>query len=119
MKKAPIAKAIMITLGSSQLKEHGYRKYVNDFEKCDGENGCWFYKMKNLPKREFQEVWLVIGGYVRWKANILGKETDMYVEYWSGEIDDHFSGIVLFDFKKQPKPYQKVKGFQGFRYVEF
>lgn len=108
--------SIYITLGSGQIKEHGYKKYLKDFKMCDGEQGFWYYRMKNLPNRDFANVLIVIGNKVRWKARLLSIEKDVPVHYFNGEVDEHFRGLVLIDFEKLPKPYQTKKGFQGFRY---
>lgn len=116
MKNQPIADAIYITLGASQIKEHGYQKYVDDFNRCDGNDGFWYYRMKNLPTKEFVDVFLVIGNKVRWKAKLLEIQKDVEVHYWNGNHDDHFCGLILFDFQKLPTPYETKKGFQGFRY---
>lgn len=117
---APIAEGIYITLGAKQIKEHGYKKYLDDFNRVNRENGAWYYQMRNLPKREFQYVYLVIGNQVRWRATLMGIEKDHYVEYWSGEVDEHFRGIVLADFVQIPAAHREHrKGCQGFRYKEF
>lgn len=111
-----ISEGIYITIGQSQIKEHGYKKYLDDFERCDGERGFWYYRMKNLPKREFTDVFIVIGNKVRWKARLLAIEKDVWVHYFNGEVDEHFRGIILIDFCKMPRPFEERKGFQGFRY---
>lgn len=108
---------IYITLGASQIKEHGYKKYLDDFKRVNEGNGAWFYQMKNLPIHQFVSVYLVIGNRVRWKADLVSIEQDMEVEYWNGKVDHHFRGIVLANFQPIPKSHQEYKkGFQGFRY---
>jgi len=111
-----IAEGIYITLGAAQIKEHGYKKYLDDFKMCDGEQGFWYYRMKNLPVKDFVDVYIVIGNKVRWKARLLEIVKDVRVHYFNGEVDEHFRGLVLIDFEKLPKPYEHKKGFQGFRY---
>lgn len=108
--------SIYITIGASQIKEHGYKKYLKDFSKSNGEDMFWFYRMKNLPTRDFTHVYIVIGNQVRWKARLMAIEKDVCVHFSNGEVNEHFRGLVLIDFERMPKPCREKKGFQGFRY---
>lgn len=109
--------SIYITIGASQIKEHGYQKYLNDFANCDGDNGLWYYKMSNLPVKDFVTVYIVIGNKVRWKARLLEVVREpREVHFDNGSVNEEFKGIILFDFESMPKPHQQMKGFQGFRY---
>ena len=108
--------SIYLTLGFNQLKEKPYKDQVKDFLRCDGEQAVFYWKMHLKPKREFINVYIVIGNKVRWKARFVGWENIDSVKLDDGRILHGKQFALLIDFEKLPKPYEHKKGFQGIRY---
>lgn len=112
-----IYEGIYVTLGAAQLKEKPYRKQVEDFLRCDGENYIFNWALSNKPKHDFVSVYIVIGNKVRWKARFVGYDQDNPEKTFSdGRRWAATNWLLLCDFEKLPAPYEHKKGFQGFRY---
>lgn len=108
---------IYITIGASQIKEKGYRKYVKDFWLCDGIKGVWYYRMKNRPQREINKVYIVIGNKVRWRGAFVGYDSGPK-EFFDGSIKTAENWMMIADFERLAAPQEIKKGFQGIRYKE-
>lgn len=111
-----ICEGIYVTLGQDQIKERSYREHVEDFQKCDGENFFYWWRLGNRPIKKFTEVFIVIGNKVRWKARFLDYGPSGEVEFSGGRKIYAKCWMLLIDFEKLPAPYEYKKGFQGFRY---
>ena len=112
-----VVEGIYVTLGAAQLKEKPYRKQVESFLQCDGENFVFNWALHNKPKKQFTWVYIVIGGKVRWKARFVDWDTDNEHKTFSdGRRFSSTHWMILIDFEQLPRPHELKKGFQGFRY---
>lgn len=119
--------SIYVTLGSQLRREKSYKTLVGDFLRCDGHPGSpyFYWKLQNLPNKAVRNnilyVYLVIGNSVRWRARVARMDYDIFgltAEFDDGRVATSRGWILLYDFEKLPKPYEKRKGFQGFRYKQ-
>ncbi len=109
---------IYVTLGAAQLKEKPYRQQLKNFDISDGERAFFCWRLKNRPKREFVDVFIIIANKVRFRAKFIGYDDRGEITFLDGETMASDNWLQLIDFVKLPKPYQEMKGFQGFRYKE-
>lgn len=108
--------AIYVTLGAKQLKEKPYKDQVKNFQSVDGENVFFYWSLTNKPKREFVNVFIVVGNKVRWKARFVEWIENEKIEFLDGSKRHAKIWMILIDFEKLPFPYKEKEGFQGFRY---
>lgn len=115
-----IAEGIYVTLGAKQIaeKKGGWRTYVADFERCDGERAVYFWRLTTKPKREFTHVYIVVGNMVRYRARFVDYELNAGIDFLDGSFAHGKVWLMLVDFEKLPRPYEVKRGFQGFRYKE-
>lgn len=84
---------------------------------CSGDdNTVYFWKLGNKPKAQFDKVYIIVGGKVRWSATCIGYSYNSSVKLNDGRTLYAKCFMVLVDFKRLRRPYESKKGFQGFRY---
>lgn len=111
---------IIITISAGMLKEKGYRNWLRNFLHAMNSEG-WIYSMRQgaRPKHDILNVYLCIGGKVRFKAKFVGTSsgtkqfndgTEMFAKAW----------VELCGPLERPRRGQEplMKGFRGFRYTE-
>lgn len=120
---------ILITISQAQIKAQGYRSILHDFEECSDPFGddVYYIRLPGKPKHELHRCYIVIAGAIRWKATVVFVREACTMHFYHnftferGEADHEAiygrAWLVLADFVKLPRPYEKRKGFQGFRYI--
>lgn len=115
---------ILLTMPVAFFEDRGWS--VEDFEKyyerfMRNEEHIWNYRKKTLPVHDVLYCYLVFGGCVKFRSNIVGYERNVAKTFY----DDpdlkprNFSPsnwIILNGVARPPHPIP-MKGFQGFRYV--
>ena len=115
-----ISDGILVTLGKAQIseKKEGWKTYVQYFKMCDGERAVYFWRLSKKPKREFTHVYIVVGNRVRYKARFIGYEQNRTIDFLDGSACFGEVWLQLIDFEKLKRPFDVVRGFQGFRYKD-
>lgn len=109
---------LYITIGADQVKEKGWRNMLQDMLRCDGDRVIYWWRLGNQPKREINEVFIVVGNKVRVKAKFAGYADGGETTFDDGRTMYAKCWMLLFDFELLPAPHKKRKGFQGFRYEQ-
>ncbi|MGI8601063.1 MAG: hypothetical protein ACR2KB_17555 [Chitinophagaceae bacterium] len=86
------------------------------------EDGIWNFRKKTLPTQDVIYCYMVFGGKVQFKVNIVGYERDVAKTFHDAADAKprHFqksNWIILAGPAVKPPQEIPMKGFQGFRYV--
>lgn len=86
------------------------------------DDALWYFKKKSLPVHEVAWVYIVFGGHVQFKTNLVGYERNRTYTFRDAKDQrnrtfENCNWIILCG-PAIPAPYPiPMKGFQGFRYV--
>ena len=112
---------IIITIPMKAIEEKGgYRSFLEEFLDCvedDHYANSYWIKAGNKPKHDVLDVYIVIGGRIRWKCTFVESHGAGEVELDRGKMYGR-GWIVCTGPAEKPSPPIYMKGFQGFRYTQ-
>lgn len=97
-------------MGGEKKFDDKFRRYLNR------GTGWWYFSLSGKPRCEILYFYLLFGGYVRYRANILDYLPAGEMMTIDGLMHSRCWVRVSAPVIKFKKPYPR-KGFQGFRYT--
>lgn len=112
---------IIITISMKSIEEKGgYRNFLKEFLDCmedDHYSSAYWIKAGNKPRHDVLDVYIVIGGRIRWKCTFVESHKAGYIELDRGRMYGRGWIVCTGPVERPPQPIYK-KGFQGFRYTQ-
>ena len=95
----------------------GLAEWEKDFLSMNNsENKYWLFNLSGKPKYDVLYFYLLFGGFIRYKANIIGYSDSMSIECYDGSVHNGKVWVqVAAPVIKLDRPIT-MKGFQVFRY---
>jgi hypothetical protein len=103
-----------------QMSEADFKKVFERFMAMD--DGIWNFIKKTLPVHDIAYCYLVFGGKVQYKVNIVGYERNVAKTFYdtpdAKPRNFEASNWIILSGPAIKPPFDiPMKGFQGFRYV--
>jgi len=112
---------IIITIPMKAIEEKGgYREFLEEFMVCmedESSHTSYWIKAGNKPKHDVLDVYLCIGGKIRFKCTFVESHGAGEIELDRGKMYGRGWIVCTGPVEKPPKPIYK-QGFQGFRYTQ-
>lgn len=112
---------IIITIPMKAIEEKGgYRKFLEEFlDACEDDHYATSYWIKAgiKPKHDVLDVYLCIGGKIRFKCTFVESHGPREVKLDRGTMFARAWIVTTGPVEKPPCPIYK-RGFQGFRYTQ-
>jgi len=93
-----------------------WEKHIFEMNECD-DRYC-FFNLSGQPKYDILYFYLLTGGKIIWRANIIGYEGARAYRCWDGNVRTGRCWVQIAAPVVRPPHPIEMKGFQGFRYTE-
>jgi hypothetical protein len=116
---------MLLTMPRAFFESRGWdeEQFAEYFERyMKDEDNIWNFRKKTLPKYDIAFCYLVFGGKVRFKLNIVCLERNVTKVFYDGPDAkprnfESSNWIILSGPAIKPPHEIQMKGFQGFHYV--
>jgi 1-acyl-sn-glycerol-3-phosphate acyltransferase len=123
LKEPPIG--ILLTMPRAFFEDRGWdeKQFAQYFERLmRHEDSIWNFRKKTLPTHDVIFCYLVFGGKVQFKLNIVGYDRNVAKTFYDGPDArprnfEASNWIILTGPAIKPPHEIPMKGFQGFHYV--
>ena len=106
------------TMPQSWLKDlpEGVSEWEKDFLSMNNSDSYWMFNLSGKPKYDVLYFYLLFGGFIYYRANIIGYKEAAIIECYDGSFHKGKVWVqVSAPVIKLSRPI-RMKGFQGFRY---
>ena len=113
--------AVVITLSKEMMMERGYKNWLREFlETMAKDEWTYWFRTSGRPKHEVPWLYIVVGGKVRFRCNLVMTDGPGEKVFNSGRSLFGRGWLVCAGpVVRPPKGHTfPWKGFQGFRYTE-